>query len=255
MELPARIRQWAAWAGWRQHAPAAGSVVVHIVLGVAVVGLLAATGKTLPPVADPPRREVLEISLMTDSLPLPSEVARPSSSTPKTPPPFSRGDTVPTAPPPAKTTRKDEKRAAPDAPAPVASAGNDGGVTLGPSPFAMPERKGGIEGLAGNDPCTARIGIKPKECGTNWAAAMGNQASVMPRSKEDMKKYYAEFMTPCPWKVGCEGGEWKSNNGTRSVFSANGSPMMSGAGGLGGINELTGRLGFNPDATDPGFGD
>jgi hypothetical protein len=31
--------------------------------------------------------------------------------------------------------------------------------------------------------------------------------------------------------------------------------MMSGAGGLGGIHELVGRLGFNPDHTDPGFGD
>jgi hypothetical protein len=119
----------------------------------------------------------------------------------------------------------------------------------------MPERKGGIEGLASNDPCTARIGIKPKECGTNWAAKIGNQASLMPRSKEDLKQFYAEFIAPCPWKVGCEGGEWKSSNGTRSVYSYNGSPMMSGAGGLGGINELTGRLGFNPDHTDPGFGD
>src|SRR5262249_18429817 len=128
-------------------------------------------------------------------------------------------------------------------------------VVLGPSPFAAPERKGGIEGLASNDPCTARIGIKPKECGTDWAAKIGNQASLMPRSKEDLKKYYAEFIAPCPWRGGCGGGEWKATNGTRSVFDANGSPMMSGAGGLGGINELTGRLGFNPDHTDPGFGD
>jgi hypothetical protein len=252
MELPARIRQWADWPGWRQHAPAAGSVVVHIVLGVAVAGLLAAVGKTLPPAVDPPERPVLEISLMTDSLPLPGErVKPPPVRAPKTPPPAG-ADTVPTAP--AIPNRKDQARKAPDAPAPVASTG-DGSVVLEPSPFAMPERKGGLDGLTSNDPCTARIGLKPKECGTDWAAAMGNQASVMPRSKEDMKKYYAEFMTPCPWKVGCEGGEWKSNNGTRSVFSPNGSPMMSGAGGLGGINELTGRLGFNPDHTDPGFGD
>lgn len=254
MELPARIRQWADWAGWRQHAPAAGSFVVHVVLGVVVAGMLAAAGKTLPPAADPPNRPAMEVALVTDALPLPGETVRPPGKAPRTPPPPSGADTGPTAPPGPAPTRKDQARALPDAPAATASTGS-GSVVLGPSPFAAPERKGGVEGLAANDPCTSRIGIKPKECGTNWAASMGNQASVMPRSKEDLKHYYAEFMPPCPWKVGCEGGEWKSNNGTRSVYSYNGSPMMSGAGGLGGINELTGRLGFNPDHTDPGFGD
>jgi hypothetical protein len=34
-----------------------------------------------------------------------------------------------------------------------------------------------------------------------------------------------------------------------------GSPMNSGAAGLGGIHELVGRLPFNPDHIDPGFGD
>lgn len=251
MELPARIARWADWRGWRQHAPAAGSVLVHAVLGVAVAGLLAAAGKTLPPAAEPPPRAVMEVSLMTDTLTLPGGPARPPAKAPRASSPGA--ETAPTLPS-APVPRKEPARAIPDAPAPVASTGA-GSVVLGPSPFARPGPKGGIEGLAGNDPCLARIGPRPKECGTNWAGIMGNQASVMPRSKEDLKRYYAEFMQPCPWKVGCEGGEWKSNNGTRSVFSANGSPMMSGAGGLGGINELTGRLGFNPDATDPGFGD
>lgn len=252
MELPARIRQWADWPGWKKLAPAAGSVVAHLVVGIVVAGFLAASGKTLPPVGEAAPRPVLEVSLLTDSLPLPSETVRPPStrSAPKAPPPQAGTDTVPVATP----NKKDQARAAPDAPSPAASTGS-GSVVLGPSPFAMPERKGGIEGLASNDPCTARIGIKPKECGTNWAAKIGNQASLMPRSKEELKQQYAEFIAPCPWKVGCEGGEWKSSNGTRSVYSYNGSPMMSGAGGLGGINELTGRLGFNPDATDPGFGD
>jgi hypothetical protein len=59
-------------------------------------------------------------------------------------------------------------------------------------------------------------------------------------------------MPTCHLKVGCEGGEWISNNGTRSVA---GTLMAPGPGGLGGINEVVGRLGFNPDHTDPGFGD
>jgi hypothetical protein len=251
MEIPERIRQWADWPGWQKHAPAAGSVVVHLAFGLIVASVLAASGKTLPPAREAPLQPVLEVALMTDSLPLPSETARsPSTKIPAPSPAAGGGDAVPVATP----KRKEQERAAPAAPTRSASADADS-VVLGPSPFAAPARKGGLEGLASNDPCTARIGIKPKTCGTDWAAKIGNQASLMPRSKEELKQQYAEFIAPCPWKVGCEGGEWKSSNGTRSVYSYNGSPMMSGAGGLGGINELTGRLGFNPDAVDPGFGD
>lgn len=253
MEFPARIKLWADWPGWTKHAPAAGSVAVHLVIGLVVASFLAASGKTLSSAGEEKARPVLEVSLMTDALPLPSETIRPppAKGAPRTPASPRESDTIAV---PAAGARKDPARAAPDAPAPMASAGS-GSVVLGPSPFAQAERKGGIEGLASNDPCTARIGIKPKECGPNWAAKLGNQASLMPRSKAEMKQLYAEFIAPCPWKVGCEGGEWKSSNGARSVYSYNGSPMMSGAAGLGGINELTGRLGFNPDAIDPGFGD
>jgi hypothetical protein len=67
---------------------------------------------------------------------------------------------------------------------------------------------------------------------------------------------YPGIIPPCPYKVGCEGGEWVSTNGTRSVFSPRGDPMMSGAGGLTtGAESTTERLGFNPDHIDPGFGD
>ncbi|MFT3724504.1 MAG: hypothetical protein QM773_13035, partial [Hyphomonadaceae bacterium] len=120
MELPARIRQWAVWPGWKKHAPAAGSVAVHLVAGVVVAGFLAASGKTLPAVDEAAPRPILEVALMTDSLSLPAETVRPpSKGAAKAPPPAAGGETVPAAAP----KRKDQGPAAPDAPAPTASAG------------------------------------------------------------------------------------------------------------------------------------
>lgn len=94
--------------------------------------------------------------------------------------------------------------------------------------------------------------MKPKDCVTNWAAAVGKMDTAMPRSKEELRTYYAEFMTRCAYRVGCE-PPGRLNNGTRSFGQT--SPQALGPGGLQGINEVVGRLGFNPDHTDPGFGD
>jgi hypothetical protein len=228
-------------------------VVAHGVVGVLIAGMLAATGKPPRPVADPPQETVLEISLVADSLPLSAETTRPPvKAAPRTPPAPAKADDAPGgAPPPVDPKRKDAERPAPDAPSQTASTG-DGGIVLGPSPFAGPARKGGLEGLASNDPCTARIGPKPKDCGTDWAGKLGSDPSVMARSKEELARYYAEFVPRCHLRVGCDGGEWVSNQGTRSVA---GTKMAGGAAGLGGMNETVGRLGFNPDHVDPGFGD
>ena len=148
--------------------------------------------------------------------------------------------------------RRNDKQPAtpPQQPAPTAS--NDS-VYLGPSPFAQPAQPGGLEGLASHNPCAARVGMKPKDCVTNWAAIVGKMDTVMPRSKDELRTYYAEFMTPCAHKVGCEPTDGVLNNGTRSFGQK--SPQALGPGGLQGINEIVGRLGFNPDHTDPGFGD
>lgn len=245
MGYPERLKQWVDWPGWRRHGPAAGSVAAHLVAALAITGILAASGKPLPPVATPPEFAPLEVALVAEALPAPSER---TVTVPK-PAPSSKpaGDTAPIAPAPRKDQRQQPTASPPD---PGPATGDT--VYLGPSPFAQPARKGGLEGLATNDPCTAPIGIKPKDCVTNWAASMGSMDSVMPRSDEEMARYHAEFMTRCRFRVGCEPNE-VLNNGARS-FGAK-SPMASGAGGVQGINELVGRLGFNPDHTDPGFGD
>ena len=238
-----RLKQWVDWPGWRRHAPAAGSVAAHIAVALAITSILAASGKPMPPVATPPENAPLEVALVAESLPAPSERA---PAAPK-PAPSSKaaGDTAPIAPAPRKDQRQQPAASKPD-PAPADS------VYLGPSPFAQPAPKGGLEGLATNDPCTARIGIKPKDCVTNWAASVGAMDSALPRSKQEMERYHAEFVTRCQYRVGCEPNELL-NNGARSF--GNKSPWAWGAGGVLGINELVGRLGFNPDHTDPGFGD
>lgn len=252
MDYLGRIKRWTDWPGWRRHAPAAGSVGVHIVAVAVLAGVLAASGKTLPAPVEAQRERFLEVALV----PLPElETASDPEMRPPPPRPAPRapgGDTVPVVPPVAKPRKEEqEARVAPDAPAEARSSG-DGGVVLGPSPFAEP-RTGGLEGLASNDRCKSLVGPKPKECATDWAGKLGGaQASLIPQSKEEKRQYFAEFMPKCPYNVGCEGGEWISNNGTRSVA---GTQMAGGPASLGGMNETVGRLGFNPDHVDPGFGD
>jgi hypothetical protein len=256
MDLSALITRGANWPGWRRHAPAAGSGLVHIVIGLAAANALAAMGAPVLGVPAIPEPPAIEIALVADALPGAVSAVRPPppDRTPKAPPPAKSEPASQAAPPVSAPRPKDQKQQAAQA-GPSASK-EDGGVYLGPaSPFALIGPRGGLDGLAKSDPCMSPYGLKPRDCPVNWAARVGTMDSILPRSKEELRKQFAEFIEPCPYKVGCEGGEWVSNNGTRSVYSYNGSPMMSGAGGLGGVNELTGRLGFNPDHVDPGFGD
>ena len=88
--------------------------------------------------------------------------------------------------------------------------------------------------------------------------------SLLPRSKDDLAQHYADYMPTCPYRVGCEPGVRRTVNGSLPAGrdapgSGNdrgaGTPHVGGAGGLGGLHDSIGRLGFNPDHTDPGFGD
>jgi hypothetical protein len=250
MELPARIQQWMAWPGWRRHAPAAGSVAAHAVVGVALVGLMTAYSKPLPPRVDPAPPEAIDIVLL-DEPPLPEVRPAPARAAPRTvpaPKAAPAADAAPVMPLPRKDPK--QQTAAPE-PAPAEDTES---VYVPRSLFASIGSTGGLEGLVNRDPCTALVGTKPKDCAANWAARVGTMDSMMPRSKEEMRQQFAEFIAPCPWKVGCEPlSDGKLLNGARSFGLK--SPMASGAGGVQGINEVVGRLGFNPDHTDPGFGD
>jgi hypothetical protein len=135
--------------------------------------------------------------------------------------------------------------------APAASGDN---VFLPPSAKIQPGGPAGLRGLMG-DPCESRFGVKPKECaGRELAALTGPMDSVMPRSKAELAQFHGDFIPKCPWKVGCEGGEWISTNGTRAPQD-NTSAASGGAASLGGIHDVVGRLPPNPDFVDPGFGD
>lgn len=251
MELWDGIRLWVGKLDWRRHAPVAGSVVAHGVVALAITTILAAAGTPLPPVVAAPETAPLEVALVAESLPVPSE----RTVTAPRPAPSSKpsGDTAPIAP----TPRKDQRQQ-PATPTPEPAPATGDSVYLGPSPFAQPARKGGLEGLATNDPCTTRIGMKPKDCAKNWSAAVGSMDTVMPRSEKDLRTYHAEFMTKCELLTGCGPHSGVAvdgilNNGARSFGLK--SPMASGAGGVQGINELVGRLPQKQDYVDPGFGD
>jgi len=246
-----RIQQLTDTAGWRGFAPAGASVLAHGMVIGGVAGIMA----VMPPTSEPRQQTILSVELVA-----PQQVAIPEPLAGVTPPPRLR---------PAEATAPAEPRTAPapqtSAPAATANDAIDG-VYLGPpSILKDPKTPPGLAGLMGQDPCEQRYGPKAKECaGRDLAAKTGKMDSMMPRSKEDLAQHFAEYMPTCALRVGCEGGEWISTNGTRSVgrpppgSSADrgvGTPGAGGAASLGGLHTSVGRLGFNPDHRDPGFGD
>jgi hypothetical protein len=246
-ERMAAAARWSGWPGlvdWRRYAPAAGSVVTHIVILVGLASFLAASGgERMPPKPPPP---TLQVTLVAET---PAPAGRPLAPpvVPRPTPP-AKADSLPEAPPPAAKNDK-QRQAANPAPAAV-----DEGVYLGETDLALSGVPLGLRGLMEEDPCAGRSGKLKIDCAT-WSDRIAKGELLAAPTLAELKRMYPGFVETCRWRVGCQEGEWISANGTRSVYNYNGSPMMSGAGGLGGINELVGRLGFNPDATDPGFGD
>jgi hypothetical protein len=253
-----RIRQLLGSPRWRKHAPAGASVLAHAVLLLAVSGMIAGA---LPPPPDTSRQVVLAVELLPDL-----EFAEPEPMAGVTPPRVR-------APRPPETLPQSAEAPAPRSSGPSApsadtkdrKAGEDS-VYLGP-PAILNDRgvPPGLASLMGKDPCEAQFGPKAKECaGRELAARTGNMDSVMSRSKEDLAEHFAAYMPKCPWLVGCDGGEWVSTNGTRSVAKAppgsaddrgQMAAMAGGAASLGGLNTIVGRLSQKPDFVDRGFGD
>lgn len=253
-----RLQLIADSPGWRRHAPVGGTIVVHGVVIAGVAGMMA-TAKPIAEIRREPR-QLIAIELLPDPntiadvlpagvTPPPRVRKSPAATDPRT----ATTPTRPAAGPPV-ATNEDKHKAAGDT------------VYLGPpSIFADPKAPPGLASLMGNDPCATRLGVKPKECaGRDLAARTGPMDSLMPRSQDQLAQHYAEFMPTCGLRSGCDGGEWISTNGTRSVGrpppgSANdrgvGTPGAGGAASLGGLHTSVGRLGFNRDHTDPGFGD
>jgi hypothetical protein len=243
------IQDWAGWTvirewdGWRRYTPAAGSVAAHAVVGLAVVSIMAASVKPRPAVPSPPSPD-LQITLV-------SETPRPAPRPPpprRTPPPRPAPDAQAIPETPRTAPRKEDKRS------PEAAITPDEDTVFVPPSILLESIPLGLRGMMDEDRCNPRKGLRPRNCDTqNWAGKIPPAQGWQVASKEELKQYYGAFMQPCPYKVGCEPGEWKSSNGTRSVA---GSAMAGGAAGLtSGAEGTTGRLGFNPDHTDPAFGD
>lgn len=207
--------------------------------------MMGASVKPLPKPRDAVTPASIEVSLIADSLPLPAR-----STTPRPAP-----KSVPTdvAPPVSGPVRKNDKQAAPEAPSstPAMTQRDKDSVYLGPSPFAQYAPTGGLKGLASLDPCApSRYGPRPRDC-SRLAASIGPMDSAAPLTKEQIAARHGEFMPTCAYAVGCDGGEWISTNGTRNVA---GTRMAGGVESVGGITDTVGRLGFNPDHFDRGFG-
>ncbi len=204
-----------------------------------------------------PDRRILSVELVQlPDLPIEAGV---------TPPPRTKPEAKPERPAPLVPADKRKATApATSAPPGTASAADDT-FYIPPSDTALSGVAKGLASLMGDDPCVARYGPKAKECaGRDLAQRTGRMDSVMARPQEQLAQYFGEFMPKCGLRVGCESGEWISSIGTRGVGkpapgSAGdrgvGTPMAGGAASLGGLNTTVGRLGFNRDHTDPGFGD
>lgn len=231
-------QQVADWPGWRRHAPAAGSVAVHLIaLGLVAATLGAASGA---PTTSEPAEEYLAIDLV--ALP-PEEVAPPEAGV--------------TPPRPAVTAPSiADPRRRPQAPAAPATPGDapDGDTVYLPPSILKDPGPAGLKGLMRDDRCADPIPERrPRECATDLAARVGNMDSVLPRSKADLAQHFGAFMPTCAYRVGCEPGERRTSTGAHAVD--NNGMAAGGAASLGGLHDSVGRLGFNPDHTDPGFGD
>lgn len=251
-----RIQQLVDRPGWRRHAPAAGSVVAHFAVVALIAGMM--TGVTAE---NAPNHKPSTRFMSVELVQLPEQPVEAGV----TPPPHAKPDATPTRS--APTLPADRRRAnAPTAPADRgAASADDDTFYVPPSSQAQPGVAQGLASLMGDDPCVATIGPKARECaGRELAKRTGRMDSAMARPKEQLAQYFGEFMPKCTIRVGCEGGEWISSIGTRGVGKAPpgsagdrgvGTPMAGGAASLGGANTIVGRLGFNREHTDPGFGD
>ncbi len=235
------IRQW---SGWRRFGPAVGSIAAHIVIGAAIVCVIAASVKPRPAPSMPlPRPPELQVTLVAET---PRPQPRPPERPAPRPRPQADADTVPVQP--RSAPRKEEQR---EETRPIEEPDDDS-VFVPPSIFAE-DVPLGLRNMAIEDRCNPRKGLKPLDCDQQWTDKIGRTQSWQVASKEELNQFYGDIIGPCRFNVGCEPGEWKSTNGTRSV---SGSPMAGGAAGLTtGAESLTGRLPLHPDHVDPGFGD
>ena len=168
MDWGREIQNWAGWSairqwhGWRRYGPAVGSVAAHIVVGAAIVGVMAASVKPrpAPPAPKPPQ---LQITLIAETpRPQPRPAERPAPRPPRAAP---DADAIPDRPRP--TPRKEEKRK-PE----VVEAPEENSVFVPPSIFSESVPLG-LRNMASEDRCNPRKGLRPVDCGPQWSDKVG----------------------------------------------------------------------------------
>jgi len=178
----------------------------------------------------------------------------------QTPRPAPSDPSTPSVPNP----RKRPQTSGQGAPVAPGAADDSDSVYIPPSIFTGPG-PAGLQSLLGKDPCAdPRPERRPRDCGSDLAGRVGKMDSVLPRSKDDLAQHYADYMPTCPYRSGCEPGTGKTITGTNGVGRAAagsaddrgaGTPQAAGGASIGGLSDSVGRLGFNKDHVDPGFGD
>lgn len=249
-------RELARWPGWRRHAPAAGSVAVHL---VAVAFIAATLGMASGAPASPGSETFIAIELVSQP---PEEIVIPEAGV--SPPRAQTPHPAPSDPPTPSVADPRKRPQTSGQGAPVAPGAVDDSVYIPPSIFTGPG-PAGLQSLVGKDPCAdPRPERRPRNCASDLADRVGNMDTMLPRSKDDLAQHYADYMPTCPYRSGCEPGTGKTISGTNSVGRAPpgsaddrgaGSPQAAGGSSIGGLSDSVGRLGHNKDHVDPGFGD
>jgi|GEM_PF-1438098 len=250
------LRGWAGWGwgGWRRYAPAVLSAAFH---GLCLLVVWSVAVPDQPEAV--PHRLTDRLSVELISEPPPDSA------------PGLAGSAVVSVRVPLET---DRARRPADGPRTVQGAGEvpsaadaseaGDGVFLPPS-LVGPSGPAGLRSVMGQTPCAdLPRQLRPAECNSELAARVGPMDSLLPRPRADLAQHFGAFMPSCPYRVGCGPAFPGTVNGSQSAGRASpgsagdrgaGTPNAGGAAGLGGLHDSVGRLGFNPDHTDPGFGD
>lgn len=249
-----RGRVGGGWGSWRRYAPASLSAVFH---GLCLLVVWSVAARDQPEPIPRGLTDVLSVELISEP-PVASAPDLGGAAAVSVRVPFETDRARSPAGAPRTVQRSAEAPSAAD----VSDAGDS---VFGPPSLNGPSGPAGLRSVMGHTPCAdLPRQLRPTECNAELAARVGPLDSLLPRPRADLVQHFGVFMPSCPYRVGCGPAVPGTVNGSQSAGRASpgsagdrgaGTPNAGGAAGLGGLHDSVGRLGFNPDHTDPGFGD
>jgi hypothetical protein len=197
----ARLAGWpiAGWPGWRRCGPAAGSIVTHITLGVALIALMGAVSE--------PRRmgqefgDPFEVELLAEAFPAEGLTPTPPEARVAPPSRVEPGEEVleRAKPQPERDMRIDQRQQAsyePETPG-AASIAEEGGVYRGQSMRARSGVALGLRSLLESDPCRPEDGGEPRgDCSRDWATLMEQGDTSVTPSYARLAELYPGYRPP-----------------------------------------------------------